>query len=333
MRLALLSVASLAVLLFSGWGALALWFQSPAAARSRALLPAAWLLLCAAVLLSLWRGHAWLAVALLAPAGAALFLWRAHLRPTNAGDWADEVAQLSHGEVQGDAVTLRNVRNFIWRSRTDYTPRWEVRRYELRRLVALDMVTSYWEGPAIAHVLLSFGFSDGERVVFSVEIRRRRGQAYSEIGGFFRAYNLSVIAADERDIIFLRTNVRGEDDYLYHVRLPPADIRALFLAYVSQANSLLQTPRFYNTLTVNCTTLVYRMLRHIVGGLPLDIRLLLSGYLPGYVYALGGLDQRYPLAQLRAFGRITQRARQAGYGDAFSAAIRAGIPPLPVAPA
>lgn len=332
MRIALLSLVTLAVLAFGSWGALALWYQSPGAARIRALLPGAWLLLCGAVVLSVWRGAPALAAALLMPAGAALLVWWARMRPSNAGDWADEVACISHGEVRGDEVTLHQVRNFLWRSREDYTVRWEVRRYDLRRLVTLDMITSYWEGPAVAHVLFSFGFSDGERVVFSVEIRRRRGQAYSEIGGFFRAYNLSVIAADERDVIYLRTNVRGEDDYLYRVRLPPANMRSLFLAYVSQANALGQRARFYNTLTVNCTTLVYRMMRHIVGGLPLDVRLLLSGYLPSYVYAVGGLDRRYSLAQLRAWGRITQRARQAGYDAQFSAAIRAGIPPLPVAP-
>jgi len=332
-RLVLLSGATLGVLVFGGWGALALWYQCMSAPRARALLPGAWLLLCVAVLLVLWRGAFGPAAALLAAPAAALLWWWAHLRPSNAGDWADEVARISHAEVQGDEVTVHEVRNFHWRSREDYTIRWEVRRYDLRRLVSLDMITSYWEGAAIAHVLFSFGFSDGERLVFSVEIRRRRSQAYSEVGGFFRAYNLSVIAADERDVIYLRTNVRGEDDYLYQVRLPPTDMRALFLAYVSQANALVQTPRFYNTLTVNCTTLVYRMMRHIVGGLPLDLRLLLSGYLPAYVYSVGGLDQRYSLAQLRAFGRITQRARQAGYGADFSAVIRAGIPPLPQASA
>jgi hypothetical protein len=328
----LLGVATLAVLAFGGWGALALWYQSPSAPRTRALLPAAWSLFCVAVLLSLWRDAPALGAALLTPAAVALLTWWARMRPSNAGDWADEVACMSRGEVQGDEVTLHNVRNFLWRSREDYTIRWEVRGYDLRRLASLDMITSYWKGPAIAHVLLSFGFSGGERVVFSVEIRRRRGQAYSEIGGFFRAYNLSVIAADERDVIYLRTNVRGEDDYLYRLCLPPANMRSLFLAYVRQANALVQQARFYNTLTVNCTTLVYRMMRHIVGGLPLDVRLLLSGYLPGYVYGVGGLDRRYPLAQLRTLGRITQRARQAGYDGQFSAAIRAGIPPLPGAP-
>jgi hypothetical protein len=105
-------------------------------------------------------------------------------------------------------------------------------------------------------------------------------------------------------------------------------MRSLFLAYVAQANGLVRTPRFYNTVTVNCTTLIYQMMKRIDGHLPLDYRLLLSGYLPGYVYQVGGLDRRYTLDQLRSFGRITERARAADRSNTFSADIRRGVPPV-----
>jgi hypothetical protein len=163
-------------------------------------------------------------------------------------------------------------------------------------------------------------------VVFSVEIRREKRESFSEIGGFFKEFELSILAADERDVVRVRTNVRGEDDYLYRIRMPVQDIRALFLSYIGQANSLVKQPRFYNTITVNCTTLVYHMMQHIVGYLPMDYRLLLSGYIPEYVYRVGGLDNRYSLAELRARGRITERAKKADRSDSFSADIRQGIP-------
>src|ERR1700761_1694866 len=162
---------------------------------------------------------------------------------------------MTQGTVSGSKVTLHNVRNFAWRTDTDYTPRWETRTYDLDHLSSLDMVLSYWSMRAIAHVLISFGFDDGSHIVFSVEIRREKQESFSEIGGFFKEFELSIIAADERDVIRVRTNVRGEDDYLYRLRIPVKDIRSLFLAYVDQANSLVQTPRFYNTISVNCTTL------------------------------------------------------------------------------
>ncbi len=322
-------VAGSAVLLvLAAWGAAALWFQAPGAAVTRRLLLTAWLLLAVLAIAGIWLGHVQAALLTFGVAYLGLLLWWRALRPSNERQWADDVARISHGEVRGEEVVLHNVRNFRWRSKTDYTQGWESRRYDLRQLRSVDMITSYWGSRAIAHLLFSFGFADGAHVVFSVEIRRERGEAYNEIGGFFKQFELSIIAADERDIIAVRTNVRGEDDYLYRLRLPPSDARALFLAYLQQANRLLGTPRFYNTVTVNCTTLVYGMLKHIVGALPLSYRLLFSGYLPGYVYALGGLDTRYPLAQLRALGRITERARAAGDGTGFSAAIRTGIPEL-----
>ena len=165
------------------------------------------------------------------------------------------------------------------------------------------MITSYWSSRAIAHLLFSFGFTDGQHVVFSVEIRRERGEVVQRDRRLLQGVRAAVIAADERDIVAVRTNVRGEDDYLYRLRLPAADIRSLFLAYLEQSNQLVSTPRFYNTVTVNCTTLVYRMLKHIVGALPFSYRVLFSGYLPEYVYSLGGLDGRYPLTELRELGQ------------------------------
>jgi hypothetical protein len=191
------------------------------------------------------------------------------------------------------------------------------------------MILSYWTIQAIAHVLISFGYDDGTQVVFSVEIRPEKGESFSSIGGFFKEFELSILAADERDVIRVRTNMRGEDDYLYRIRMPKADMRSLFLAYVAQANELVHTPRFYNTVTVNCTTLIYHMMKRIDGSLPLDYRLLLSGYLPSYVYKVGGLDRRYTLEQLRSFGRITDRARAADRSNTFSADIRRGVPAGP----
>jgi hypothetical protein len=261
-----------------------------------------------------------------AVAFGALLIWWQRIAPSNDRIWADDVAQMTTGTVDGTHVTLHNVRNFEWRSNTDYTQQWETRDYDIDHLNSVDMITSYWAGPAIAHVLISFGFDDGAHVVFSVEIRREKHQSFSEIGGFFKEFELSILAADERDVIRVRTNVRGEDDYLYRIHMPVQDVRALFLSYIGQANSLVKQPRFYNTITVNCTTLVYHMMQHIVGYLPMDYRLLLSGYIPEYVYRVGGLDNRFSLAELRARGHITERAKKADRSESFSADIRQGIP-------
>jgi hypothetical protein len=326
LRIAGTVLATLLVALPSIWGGFALWYRAPGSLLQRTLCVVLWALIGLSILAVLWHGRFAVPLLVFAAVFAGLLFWWTRLTPTNAGVWADDVAQMTTGTVAGNRITLHNVRNFDWRTPSDYTQRWEIRSYDLERLKSVDMVMSYWRGAAIAHMLISFGFDGGEQVVFSVEVRRQKTQEFSEIGGFFKEFELSIIAADERDVIRLRTNVRGEEDYLYRMRLPVAAMRQLFLGYIGEANALVDTPRFYNTITVNCTTLVYQMMNRIVGHLPLDRRLLLSGYLPAYVYGVGGLDRRYSLEELQTLGRITERARQADRSPDFSAEIRRDIP-------
>lgn len=323
---AVLFVAIALVTALSGaWGALALWYQLPGGAVARTLGGTAWALAVIALAAFAVSRRSWLPLGVYALMYTALLLWWASIAPSNQRVWSDDVARLLTGTVQGNAVTLDNVRDFNWRSDTDHDARWETRHYDMDRLVSADAVLSYWGSKAIAHAMISFGFDDGSHVVFSVEIRKKRGEQYSSIGGFFRQFETILVAADERDIIRVRTNVRGEDDYLYPLRMDKATMRALFLSYVEAANTLSDTPEFYNTITSNCTTIVYRMARQIDSGLPWDVRLLLTGYLPEYLYKVGALDRGVPIEQLRQRGRITDRARNTAPGDDFSKAIRAGL--------
>jgi hypothetical protein len=329
LRIMATSLATFVVTISALWGAFALWYQAPGGQTLKALSVLLWLGFNLTLLIGLWQERAAISLLAFLVAFGVLLIWWQRIPPSNDRIWADDVAQITTGTVAGNQVTLHNVRNFDWRSTTDYTQRWDTRHYDLDRLRSVDMIMSYWNSPAIAHMLISVGFDGGEQVVFSVEIRREKTEDFSEIGGFFKEFELSIIAADERDVIRLRTNVRGEDDYLYRLHLSPAAMRSLFLGYIDQANLLLHTPRFYNSITVNCTTLVYHMMKRIVGYLPLSYRLIFSGYLPGYVYEVGGLDSRYSLEQLRALGRITERAKQADRSATFSADIRRGVPDVP----
>lgn len=329
-RPVLVWLAALCVVCASLWGALLLWFQGPGTDGLRIALAAAWCLLGlgAAVCLA-GRGPrlpalAWL-LCLLALVGG----WST-LRPSHERDWADDVAQLLQAEIDGNRLTLRNVRNFDWHSEDDYTVRWETREYDLDRLADADLVLSYWMGPHIAHTLVSFGFDDGRRLVFSLEIRKERGERFSAIGGFFRQFEQVLVAADERDIIRTRSNARGEDVYLYRLQIGRDDLRRLFLGYLHDAEALRGEPQFYNTLTSNCTTIVYDLARRIAPGLPLDYRLLLSGHFAEYVHDLGGLAEGYEYAQLQSLGYINARALAADAdGEDFAEAIRRGIPGIP----
>ena len=206
----------------------------------------------------------------------AFATWWFLQKPSHNRQWADDVAHMLHADVKGNQVVLKNVRNFEWRTETDYTPRWETREYDLSQLQTADLVLSYWMGPAIAHTLVSFGFADGQYLTFSLEIRKEQGEKFSAWKGFFRQYEAILVAADEADIIKTRSNARGEDVYVFRLAIPPEQLKTLFLAYVEQASKLEKTPEFYNTLTSNCTTVVFDIAKRIVPDLPLDYRLLVS---------------------------------------------------------
>lgn len=327
LRISLLSVITLTMLLSSLWVLLALWHQAPGGMFGRLLLCVLWLLGLSCCAYWLWADQSWWqgTLAYLALFTLLIFWWSG-IKPSHQRNWADDLGQITTGEITDNRIRLDNVRNFDWRSLTDYDIRWESREYDLRRLHSVDMITSYWGLSSIAHVLVSFGFDDGKYLTFSVEIRREEHERFSEIGGFFKEFELSIIAADERDIVRVRSNVRDEDLWLYRINLNPADARELLHSFVLQANKLAEQPRFYHTITGNCTTIVYSMMKKIVEGLPLDYRLLLTGHLPSYVYEVGGMVPGFSLEELQQRGRITQRARDAGDDPAFSALIRQGVP-------
>lgn len=259
-----------------------------------------------------------------------VLIWWQTIEPKQNRSWAEDVSRQVEVVQQGNIVTLHNVRNFDWQTPTQFTPHWETRQYDLNQLSSLDVITSYWMGPQIAHVLLSFGFDDGQYLTFSIETRREQTESFSTIGGFFRKFELSLIAADERDVLYTRTNTRGEQVYLYRMDITKENIRRLFEAYLDEANQLKQAPRFYNTLTSNCTTIVFDMARIIDPGLPVDYRIILSGYLPEYIYDHHGFDPRIPFAQLKQRAYINPYAQQYAASGSnssreYSKAIRQGI--------
>jgi hypothetical protein len=318
---------------FAVWGALAFWYRAPIPPL-RLVLVVIWLALMIGVMFWLAKGHAWRAGTILAVAIAALLGWWATLAPSNERDWAPDVTRSVRGEIAGDVLTLTNVRDFEWRSESDFTPRWETRRYDLAKLASVDLVADYWMGEAIAHILVSFGFSDGQYLVWSIELRRVRGQSFSALAGFFKSSELVTLAGDERDFLRLRTNVRDEDLRLYRLNANPAEARSALLAYVEEANDLAAQPRWYNTATTNCTTVVFKIARIVEPSFPLDWRILASGYFPDYAYDHGALDRSLPFVQLRNKSRISARAKAADAASSpeFSKAIREGVPGISGAP-
>jgi hypothetical protein len=268
----------------------------------------------------------WVGLSVFIGAFAVFLMWWATIVPRADRDWTPEIARMPTAVLSGDKAVVTNVRNFAWHSETDFDPVWEMRTYDLSAISDADLIMSYWMGEAIAHTIVSFGFADGQRLAFSIETRKERHEGFSSIAGFFKQFELAIIAADERDIIRVRSNIRGEDVRLYRLRMSPDSARRLFHEYLEEANDLARRPRFYNTATSNCTTLVFDMVRAVHPGLPLDYRVVLAGYLPDYAYAVGALDTNLSFERLRELAHIHDKAIAADADLDFSAKIREGIP-------
>jgi hypothetical protein len=333
-RANLLIAITLAGLLWALWGMGALIHRLPLPESLRWAAGLAFALLILVALaglwLSRWRGR-WRAILFAFIASGSLMLWWGSILPSHDRDWIPELARLPSITIEGDRMKVENLRNFRWRSETNFDEIWQTRDYDLAKLEAADIALSYWSGENIAHLIVSFVFADQPPLALSIEVRREKGEAWSAIAGFFKSTELAYVAADERDLIGLRTHHRGEDVRLFQLRATKAQARDVLLAYVADINDVAKNPRWYDTLTVNCTTLVFTLVRGSGAGwgfaIPLDWRLLATGHLPAYLQSLGALRADMPLAELVARSRISERAKAISLDDpAFPAKIREGLP-------
>jgi hypothetical protein len=311
-----------------GWGVLALAISGPSNGALRLALAAGFGLFALAAIVALglpaWRWRAFAAYLVLFAAAVA---WFRSLPPSNDRDWQPDVAVLPHATIEGDLVTVHNIRNFTYRSEFDYTPDWYTKRFDLRDLESVDLVAVYWMGPAIAHTFLSFGFRDGEHLAISIETRKEKGEAYSTVKGFFRQYELYYVVGDERDVIGLRTNHRRdppEDVYVYRIEGTAEEGRRFFMEYVQKMNQLARQAQWYNSMTTNCTTNIWTNAGVNPGRVPFSWKILASGYVPQYLYEQGRLvTGGLPFEELRRRAYVNTLAQAAEGAADFSRRIRA----------
>jgi hypothetical protein len=317
-----LALIGLLVVLITAWCAGALYYSGPGGSRTRMILAIAFpLVTLLAFLLLSRRGRTLIGFVALA---TVVIVWWVFIPATNEREWQTDVSVAPWVTQDGDLVTVHGVRNFEYRTETDFTTRWEDRTYDLRQLDSGDLIAVYWAGKAIAHIMVSFGFAGRDYLAVSIETRKARGQSYSTLAGIYKQYELVYIAGDERDLIGLRTSYRKpqEDVYVYRVQTPRENLRRLFLDYMKGMNDIREHPQFYNTLTTNCTTSVLLHTRVNQTSPPWSWKILLSGYVPDYAYELGRLDQRVPFAELERQARVNDRAHGHERSPDFSQRIR-----------
>jgi len=254
----------------------------------------------------------------LLPAGCA------KLRPSNERAWSLDQAALPSAEVQGELVTIRNIRHCDYKSEANYTVRHYDKTFDLRKLKTVDFIrVPFPESPELAHTMLSFGFDDREYLAVSVEFRKEEGETFNPLLAMFNKYEIMYVLGDERDLIGLRANFRLNDVYLYETRATPEQTRKLFEGVLARVNKLESQPEFYNTITNNCTTNIVEHVNTLAPGrIKYDYRVLLPGLSDRLAYDAGLLKTEYPFDETRRAARITDVAYTARESEDFSQLIR-----------
>ena len=207
------------------------------------------------------------------------------LRPSNDRSWVNDNERMASAEFDDDEVTIRNVRDFEWRSNRDFDERWVDMRIKLDEVAKIWFVLEYFDPSRrqMAHTIMSFEMSDGRRLACSIEVRREKGERYHPIRGLFRQYELIYVWATERDVIGVRTRCREKSvTHLFEaVVLGPGNERRMLESYLNRTNKLSQSPEWYNTITNTCTTNIVRHVNEVYPGrVPRAVAILLPGLSP-----------------------------------------------------
>jgi len=314
-------------LLLSGmtaWGALAIYF-SCLPEPARVILSVFFALIQFAILFFVRPKR--LAYAVFSTLFVTVLLGWFSMEPSNTREWQADVALLPHAVIEGNRVTVYNIRNCEYRSETDYTVRYYNKTFDLSKLDSIDLYLVNWGIKYISHTMISFGFQGDQYLCISIETRKEKGEAYSTIKGFFRQYELYYVVADERDLVRLRTNYRKDETvYLYRLKGSKEISRSIFLDYIHTINRLETTPEWYNALTGNCTTQIRGHARPYTGNTKWDWRIVLNGSVDEMAYENDLLNQSLPFETLKQKSVINKRAKALEQTPDFSIRIRENLP-------
>lgn len=321
--LLLRSLRFLLLALAIAWGSLALYFSPIPATELRIALGVAF---AAFGIWAVWISREprmrWIFAALY----VVLLVGWSFIEPSHDRDWRPDVAVMPRATFDGDRIRITGVRNFDYRSRDDFTVRYEEREVSLSNLVALDFFISYWMPGPVGHTFLSFIFEDAPPLNISIETRPEKHEGFDPLASLFKQYELIYVVGEERDIVGVRTNFRGEDVYMYRLRIPAANARKLLQVYLERINELADRPEFYHLLSNSCTINIVRYANLVGRQGDFDLRHYLNGWVDRYFYDTRLLDPEFSFAELRRRSRVNPAVPAAADVEEFAEHIRESVP-------
>ncbi|MEK7510728.1 MAG: DUF4105 domain-containing protein [Patescibacteria group bacterium] len=225
--------------------------------------------------------------------------------------WIEEQSKTAIAEISEDEIIIRNARDWTYDATGPLTKEWvdlAINPKDVKQV--WFVIEPFGDWKAVGHTFLTFEFNDGGTISFSIEARREEGEKYEALAGAFRAYDLSYQWGTERDFITRRLVYLNHPVRMYPLDLPQGAEESLLHSLAEETNVLAANPRFYNTLTANCTNLLAQIVnKHYPGTLPRHYSWILTGYSDTYLMREGFIQledaseartqMRYDLTQYR----------------------------------
>jgi hypothetical protein len=260
----------------------------------------------------------------------SIWLIKVYPKKPRAGvTWNSDCEFQSRAIIDGDNVTFTKVRDFFWRTTRDRDENWDdnitVSANEIKDV--WFVVDHFHKIHGLAHTFLTIEFNDGTCLSFSFEARRIKGQRYHPWDGLWRNYELFLLVGHERDLLGLRTNARGNKDYMFRAITPPGKEKQLLLGLAKSMNSLIDDPMWYHSILTTCNTAIVKLVNKVTPGrIPFILRNFLPGYTPKVAFKLALIEDMGGFEKTLELARIDQKAMQwDGNGD-YSKMIRSHLP-------
>jgi hypothetical protein len=217
--------------------------------------------------------------------------------PSIEREWDEDVRVLAGVErLPGGVVRLTGVRD--WRYTRDSVLAkdyfaWSYDPSDVQGLWMYEQELGF--GGRVAHTFLIFEFPESygsaRWLGLSVETRREVGESYSLVGGMMRTFEVTHTWGTERDLVTRRVELLDYPLTRYRLSVPDELLGRIFEQFVEETASLATTPRWYNTLTTNCTSSLASYVNEVKpGAVPWSFSLVLTGRADTYLAELGYLD-------------------------------------------
>ena len=220
--------------------------------------------------------------------------------------WYPHLSRLPHVDLQEDVFSISPYGNWTY---TDDAPKdmvWtEVPPHRISDVRRVWFVMEPHPGLAImAHTFVMFEFGEGDLIGLTIEARKETREEYSAIAGAFNKFELMYYWASPRDLMTRRAVMMGRELYMYPLQLTQGEAEAYLASLLEKTISIEQRPRFYNTLTSNCTNELAK-----AAGLPWHPAFIFTGGADEALYQQRRIDGEGGFEAVRARARIDQRVR------------------------